>query len=444
MARHDPAGRAVRPALPAPQSGLRCRGHPDARPRHRREHGHLLGRAWRAPAIPAVRGWGSARAPARGRGGGRDQRRSVLAARDEGPEGTHPQLFRRRRVPLDVVRPARQAGARAGPDGRRVGQLLRSARCAPDPRPHVPAGRGPARRRAGPRAVARLLDAGVRRRSRRGRPRLPDERPSAHRRRRPASHPRLSAGQRRLDADLRVPLPIRSGDGERSGRRDAPGIRAAEARLDPGGRAPGPDRGRGQARGGLPEELSEDGAPGPLARGPLRGAHADGAAHLPHAVRNGRPRTAARLRQRRQPHARAADAAPPGAGAALGARGGTGPAGAPAADRKRPARARGRRARPRRRGGRAADAGPLRRALHAARGRDRPERARAPLLARGVAGRRHRARPDSRAVAPAQPHGLAPGGTRADDGRRRPPARAQSPDRDAGRDLVRAARRSRA
>ncbi len=48
-------GLPLRRAPPAPRAGVRLRGHPLARPRHRREHGDLPAARRRAPAQPADR-----------------------------------------------------------------------------------------------------------------------------------------------------------------------------------------------------------------------------------------------------------------------------------------------------------------------------------------------------------------------------------------------------
>src|SRR5918997_1751297 len=53
MARRAPAGRPLRPARDATSAVVRGRRCGDARPRHRRERGDLLGRQRRAPAAAA-------------------------------------------------------------------------------------------------------------------------------------------------------------------------------------------------------------------------------------------------------------------------------------------------------------------------------------------------------------------------------------------------------
>ncbi len=79
--------------------------------------------------------------------------------------------------------------------------------------------------------------------------------------------------------------------------------------------------------------------PGARATAAVRGAHAQRAADVSAPVRHGRPRAAAGVRQRRQPHARAPDPPPAGAGVAVGARRGPRTARAPVADGERAARA---------------------------------------------------------------------------------------------------------
>ena len=160
LARDDPAGRPLRAALAAQESGLRRRGDPDAGARHRREHRDLLGRPRRPAPVAAVR----RRATVSCGSASTRRARESRTARSRRPRSRDirsavAQLRRRGRVPLDVVRAPRQGRARARPDRRRLGELLRPARRAAAARPDVSAGRGQARRGGRPRAVPRLLDA---------------------------------------------------------------------------------------------------------------------------------------------------------------------------------------------------------------------------------------------------------------------------------------------
>ena len=70
----------------------------------------------------------------------------------------------------------------------------------------------------------------LRRRSQDRRPGLPHERPAAHGHRRPAADPGISRRERRLHADLGVPVPLERTDGAQPGRRDAARVRPAEGR----------------------------------------------------------------------------------------------------------------------------------------------------------------------------------------------------------------------
>ena len=200
------------------------------------------------------------------------------------------------------------------------------------------------------------------------------------------------------DNDVYMPIsacPFRSdpSHGERPGRRHDAGVRPPEARASALGDA---QRDLGELAAQLeadypksyPKTIRLGLSPVPLSE---------------ELTRSARPtflmlfgtvgaRAADRLRQRRQPDAGAPDPA-------RSRRWRCGRRSAPGRARlarqllteSDAARARGRRPRPRRRGGGPEDAGPLRRALHAAGGRDRDQRSRAPLLARRVARRRDRA-----------------------------------------------------
>ena len=208
------------------QSGLRRRRGPDAGARHRREHGDLLGRPRRPAPVAAVRRRAS------GSCGSASTRRARESTTDAFSPPEIRDLQERPRSFADVVEYHSMwfvLLGKAEPERVQTGVVSASffdlLGVRPLLGPDVPAGRGQARRRGGPRAVPRLLDARLRRRPVRRRPRLPDERPAPHGRRRPAADPRLPAGQRRLDADLGVPLPLGPGDGERPGRRHAAGVR---------------------------------------------------------------------------------------------------------------------------------------------------------------------------------------------------------------------------
>ena len=115
----------------AQEPGLRGRGDPDARPRHRRQHRDLLRRPRRAAAVAAVRRRRPARPRARRTRRARASRTGASRRSEiEDYRDTEPDARGRRRVPLDVLRPPRADRARARPDGRRLGQLLRRARRA--------------------------------------------------------------------------------------------------------------------------------------------------------------------------------------------------------------------------------------------------------------------------------------------------------------------------
>ena len=114
------------------QPGLRRRGDPDARARHRREHRDLQRRPRRAAAVAAVRataiGW-SGSGPERAERGHRQ--RGVLGQGDRGPPASAAaRSLERGRVPPMWFVLLGQGRARARPDGRRVGELLRPARRA--------------------------------------------------------------------------------------------------------------------------------------------------------------------------------------------------------------------------------------------------------------------------------------------------------------------------
>ena len=209
------SGCAVRPALAAAVAGLRPDGGADPRARHRRQHRHLQPCQRRAAAAAAVRR--RARAGARPPAGaaGRLGEHPLLGQGGRRLPGATRHARRLRRVPRNVVHPAQpgRAGPRAHGGG--VGQLLRRARRAAAPRPDVPR----RRRRSGGRGRARpqlpVLAAALRRRPGHRRSGFPNERPAAYRGRRPAAGAAVSAGERRLHADvgLSVPRPRRGPDG---------------------------------------------------------------------------------------------------------------------------------------------------------------------------------------------------------------------------------------
>ncbi len=223
--RDDPPGRPLRAARAAQEPGLRGGRRPDARSRHRREHRDLLGGPRSHPAVAAVRRRRPARPHPGRRPGRRHPGRRVRSSRDRRPPEPEPQFLLDRRVPLDVVRPPRTPRARARPDGRGLGALLRPHGREAHPGTDVREGGGPARGRGGPGPLAPVLDAQLRRRSQDRRPGLPHERPAAHRHRRAAADPGLSRRERRLHADLGVPVPLERTDGAQPRRRDAARLR---------------------------------------------------------------------------------------------------------------------------------------------------------------------------------------------------------------------------
>ena len=209
--RHPPAGRALRRTLAREVSRLH-RGRPaDTRARHRREHGDLQRGARRAAAAAAVH---ARRSPRRGAPAGAADRRRERRRVGQGDRrlpGADAVARHHRRVPPDVVQPARPRRSVARADRRGLARVLRRARRQADARPHVP-GRGRFAQDAPAVLVRqlRVLAERARRRSRHRRSHVRDERPRAHRGRRPAADSAVSRRERRLHAAVGVPVPIQS------------------------------------------------------------------------------------------------------------------------------------------------------------------------------------------------------------------------------------------
>ena len=167
-------------------------------------------------------------------------------------------------------------------------------------------GRRRARGRRGAGPQQRLLEEPLRRRSERRRAGLRDERSPAHRHRRAAADSAVPRRERRLHAGVGVSLPIVGGRPHEPQRAHGAGVRPAAAGRDARRRIERPGHGRLESPAGLPGELPGE-----------RGIHRDGGvaprradARLPadaldSARRRGLP-PAHRVRQRRQPDARAA------------------------------------------------------------------------------------------------------------------------------------------
>ena len=127
--------------------------------RHRRQHRDLQRRPRRAAAAAALR---QRRPAGRGPPAGAEDRRRQRRRLGEGDRRL-PRADRRarrgRRVPPDVVQPARPRRGVARPDRRRLGQLLRRARRDADARPDLPRRRRREERAGGAGAQLRLLAA---------------------------------------------------------------------------------------------------------------------------------------------------------------------------------------------------------------------------------------------------------------------------------------------
>ncbi len=331
----------------------------------------------------------------------------------------------------------------ARPDRRRLPGLLRLPRRGAAPRPELPRRGRPARRRRGADAELRLLAAPPRRRPGRRRQGVPDEQPAAHGGRRAAERAAVPERERRLHAELGLPVPLERADAREPRRADAERLRPAASRHDAaagqGRPRLGRRRPRRRPRGLLPEGLGLH----DHGRGPRRRADAPRAADAPGAAGRRRLRAADRLRQRREPDAVAHAAARPRARDARGARRGAGPARAPAAHREHAARHHRRRDRPGPGGGRPRPAGGLHRAFHHARERGRHRRDGARLHARRLGADRHAVRRAAGAHGAARDRGGDEGGELARRRGLRPAARARGAGRLAGRVLLHAADRGR-
>ena len=111
--------------------------------------------------------------------------------------------------------------------------------------------RGRGAGRAG--AELQVLAAQLRRRCGRRRPGLSDERPSAHDHRRDAARAAVSERGRRLHADVRVPVPLESGQHRQQEFSPRAGVRAAQPRGEPV---------EGTGRSGAAERPAPAGVPG--------------------------------------------------------------------------------------------------------------------------------------------------------------------------------------
>ena len=338
------------------------------------------------------------------------------------------------RVPPDELRSDQSRRARSRQHRRRVGTT--SSTCSASSRssaaPSSPSDdvRG---RRGGAGAQPHLLAHQVRRRSEHRRPGVRDERSAASRDRRAAQRAALSAGERRLHAGARVPVPGRGG--EATSRRTA----ARSAALNVFGRLkPGVDaRSRRRARSARsathftqdnkPASIEPDTSGFQATTVPVREALTERRARdAADPARHHRPGAADRLRQRRQPHA-GADARPRSrAGDARRARRRPRPAGPPAAHREHAAGGRRRRRRRRLRVGHRRHADDVRRPLHVAHRRDRDRSVGAGLHARRVGRHRPAVRHAAGARQPRRSRVGAEAG-------RRPGRRCQRPQADAGR-----------
>ena len=115
----------------------------------------------------------------------------------------------------------------------RLDELLRGARRQAGPRADLPRRRREARGGRGADHQRRLVAQPLRRRSFGRRSGLRNERSAAHRRRRAAADPAVSAGKRRLHADVGLPVPFGAGDVDNRNAR----LLQAFGRLRPGRRS---------------------------------------------------------------------------------------------------------------------------------------------------------------------------------------------------------------
>ena len=367
-------------------TNLRARGHPDARPRHRRQHRHLHRRQRHTPATPAgarsrsagLRAAGEERrclpvsdvhrAPRRHSG---VRRRGGLVRIRRQPEcrrrrGSHPRLSRHRQL---LRRPRPRRRSRAAPLARRRRDSRRTSG-----------------RRHQPRAVA---DA-FRRPARHHRSRDPSERDRVHDRGRDPGGLPWSAGRDRAppvraDDDATDPPPAERPAAEHRELAVPPGTPQAGSNGDAGARG---DRDAGDDPCARSESIDDGGADARRAdrRGQSGIAPADARGRVP-ARRRGRGGAADCVREYREPAAGEGHGASARAGRAPRDRRQSRAARAATADRERAAvgRRRHRRARP----GVGAGAGVP--GLSAAGGcasrRDRPcdRSARAALLDRALA-----------------------------------------------------------
>ena len=191
-------------------AGYTVRGSWRAGARDRRQHGDVLGhrrRAAEAAAVPRRRA-PDAR-PAVGAGGGAQRRRRLDPRARRLPRAPAPPCATSSsttacRSPCSTrASPTASTPASSPPTSSTMlgvkplhGRTLRRRRRRP-------------RRRSGADAQPRVLAAEVRRRPERRRPGGRDERPPAHHRRRAARLPAVPAQQRRLHADVGLPVPRR-------------------------------------------------------------------------------------------------------------------------------------------------------------------------------------------------------------------------------------------
>ena len=307
VGRHDPPQRPLRAPLARQESRLHvCRAR-DAWPRHRREHDDVQRHRRRAGEAPALRRKRSAGAAPPVVVAGRTGRRAAVdpgAVRISRAAGVR--LRRPGRVPPDVLRPDQARRSQPRRRGRRVREFLRRAAREADPRPDLPGRRRGARRSGGAAPQQRLLEDALRRRPEHRRAGLRDERPAAHRGGRAAAGADLPAGIRRLHADVGVSVP-RARRGAHRGKLEVvlepSSVRAAEAGSDDrGGVGPCRDR-RGAVHARARRGVSRRARVRRLRARPARRADPQRAADAPDSAGRHRAGPAARVRERRQPHA---------------------------------------------------------------------------------------------------------------------------------------------
>ncbi len=314
------ARRAIRRSRAPAFSRLRRRDHPDARPRHRRQHGDLLRRQRDADRAAAVSRLGPSRLRLVGHERGGLSTRPPLGTGARGPAPSHSGVLRFRRDLGEHGDALGRRGAGTGPDRLRDGGFLPHPRRGGEPR--TDGARGRRRGRGAHPPVRRALAAALRGRPDDRRPPHPRQRRADDGRRRHAARVSApsSAGFRRPGRSRGVDSLLAEDDERPAGPAVPPRRRTVEARRH--ARAGAARSGRRRRRDLARVRRLRRGGPALRHRRAPRRRRPGGAARAAHPLRGCRDPAADHRRQRRGPARGAGRRAAAGDRAAHVARGG--------------------------------------------------------------------------------------------------------------------------